>query len=90
MDLRTAIKRSLRRLAFMMMPKAKKEKLFITWLVDQSLATGLMPPADLLTKEQQIAFARALKMRREYESLFQEIPWPNSLMEREDEISRQD
>jgi len=68
--------RWIKRLQFMLMPRSKKEKLFISWLVDRSLETGLMPPPELLTDDMKEKFDRALKDRKDYESLFQTVPWP--------------
>ena len=85
-----SLKGLLARIRFFFMSPTKKEKIFNAWLVDQVIQTGIMPPPDLLTKEQYERFQKALKSRQEYESLFQEIPFPSSLMEQDDEIYRQD
>ena len=78
------------RIKFFFMSPRKKEKIFNNWLVEQVMRTGIMPPPDLFTKEQYERFQKALKSRQGYESLFQEIPFPTSLMEHEDEVHWQD
>ena len=85
-----SLKGLLARVRFFFMSPTKKEKIFNAWLVEQAIQTGIMPPPDLLTKEQYEQFQKLLKLRQEYESLFQEIPFPNSSTEQDDEIYRQD
>lgn len=85
-----SLKGLLARIRFFFMSPTEKEKIFNAWLVDQALQTGILPPPDLLTKEQYERFQKLLKLREEYESLFQKILLPSSLMEQDDEIYRQD
>ena len=85
-----SLKGLLTRVRFFFMSPKKKEKIFNAWLVDRVVQTGIMPPPDLLTREQYERFQKALRLREEYESLFQEIPLPDSLTERGNEIPRQD
>ena len=84
------LKELFERIKFFFMSPTKKKKIFNAWLVEQAIQTGIMPPPDLLTKEQYEQFQKLLKLRQEYESLFQEIPFPGSLTEQDDEIYRQD